>query len=123
MNNLMREHEFLSNLVLAESADTGELVGGIIKDGRLQKESVGLGPLCCDQRLRNVFLAAPLMYRTLSLQYKALQEFINLSDKLPKDSDLAMLQPSFIDMQNGILLAQKMAQEGIEQGSKCVDVE
>lgn len=122
MQSLTREHEFISDLILAVRSSTGYLVGGAVKEGILQDETIDFGPLYCDKRLRNLFLSAPMMYRALSLQYKALQEFINLIDEAPTDSVLAALLPSFIEMQNGILLTQRVAQTGADEVSKSVDV-
>lgn len=122
MQSLTSEHEFLSSLILAESKTNGHLVGGAIENDILQEETIDLGPLYCDPRLRNLFLAAPMMYRALSLQYNALQEFINLIDEAPTDSVLAALLPSFIEMQNWILLTQRVAQTGAGEVSKSVDV-
>ena len=116
MDNLTREHEFLSSLILAERKMNGYLIGAAINQGSLGEETFDFGPLYCDKRLRNLFLVAPMMYRALSLQYKALQEFIDLADERPKDSELAMLISSFIDMQNGILLVQIAAQQGVNFG-------
>lgn len=85
---------------------------------------VAFGPrITADPALRNLFLAAPTMYQTLSRQYEALQGLIDLIDGLPNTAELDKLQASFVEMQNGLLLAQRVAQVGIEKVANSLDTD
>lgn len=68
----------------------------------------------------NVLRASAVMYQQLTLQYKALQAFIELGETAGVNEELLS---HFTNMQNGILLAQLVAIEGVEKVSASIDAQ
>lgn len=68
----------------------------------------------------NVMLASAVMYQQLTLQYKALQALIELGETAGVNEGLLS---HFTNMQNGILLAQLVAIEGVEKVSASIDAQ
>ena len=68
----------------------------------------------------NVLRASAVMYQQLTLQYKALQALIELGETAGVNEELLS---HFTNMQNGILLAQLVAIEGVEKVSASIDAQ
>ena len=68
----------------------------------------------------NVLRASAVMYQQLTLQYKALQALIELGETAGVNEELLS---HFTKMQNGILLAQLVAIEGVEKVSASIDAQ
>ena len=68
----------------------------------------------------NVLRASGAMYQQLTLQYKALQALIELGETAGVNEELLS---HFTNMQNGILLAQLVAIEGVEKVSASIDAQ
>jgi len=86
---------------------------------------VAFGPRTApDERLTLLLAAAPMLYQQLTLQNKALQTIIDLFEDIPvKNEQHYNLMSAFIGLQNGCLLAQRVAQEGVEKISAQFDNE
>lgn len=123
MNTL--DHQQIEGLMLFEDGTTQNVLGCAKADpSNVAGHFVAFGPrITADPALRNLFLAAPTMYQTLSRQYEALQGLIDLIDGLPNTAELDKLQASFVEMQNGLLLAQRVAQVGIEKVANSLDTD
>lgn len=123
MNTL--DHAQIEGLMLYEDETTGNVLGCAKADpSNVAGHFVAFGPrITADPALRNLFVASATMYQTLSRQYEALQGLIDLIDGLPNTPELDKLQTSFVEMQNGLLLAQRVAQVGIEEVSKTLDTD
>lgn len=72
--------------------------------------------------LKELLEAAPVMYQQLSLQYTGLQTLINVMDMLPNSVEMSKLYELLIQLQNGCLLAQLVAQKGINQVSRTLNL-
>ena len=68
----------------------------------------------------NVLRASAVMYQQLTLQYKTLQALIDLGEIVGVNEELLS---HFTNMQNGILLAQLVAIEGVEKVSASIDAQ
>ena len=68
----------------------------------------------------NVLRASAVMYQQLTLQYKALQALIELGETAGVNEELLS---HFTNMQNGILIAQLVAIEGVEKVSASIDAQ
>mgnify|MGYP000550038067 CR=1 FL=1 len=68
----------------------------------------------------NVLRASGAMYQQLTAQYKALQALIELGETAGVNEELLS---HFTNMQNGILLAQLVAIEGVEKVSASIDAQ
>ena len=68
----------------------------------------------------NVLRASGAMYQQLTAQYNALQDLIDLGEIVGVDEELLS---HFTNMQNGILLAQRVAIEGVEKVSASIDAQ
>ena len=109
---LFYQHPTTQNYIGAPKADPLNLAGSF----------VAFGPrVTVDPMLTNLFLAAPTLYQTLSQQYNAIQGLIEIAERLPQTPELDKLQSSFIEMQNAMLLAQRVAQVGIEEVANSLD--
>lgn len=116
-------HSQIEGLMFFVDPDTRNTIG--VAKADLQNVAghfVAFGPrVTVDAALSNLFTAAPTLYQTLTEQYKAIQGLIELIERLPKTPELDKLLSSFIEMQNGMLLAQRVAQVGIEEVAKTLD--
>ena len=63
--------------------------------------------------------AAPMMYQQLTMQAAALEQLMAQLDALPAPTD--DLRRTFEQLQNGCMLAQQVAQFGIEKVAKSLD--
>lgn len=70
-----------------------------------------------------LLIAAPMMYQTLTHQYKALQLLLNMADAQPQTPELSQLVTMITEMQNAVLLAQQVAQFGIEKVANSLDAD
>lgn len=70
-----------------------------------------------------LLIAAPMMYQQLTHQYKALQLLLNMADAQPLTPELSQLVTMITEMQNGVLLAQQVAQFGIEKVANSLDAD
>lgn len=68
----------------------------------------------------NVLRASAAMYQQLSHQFQALQALIDLGEIVGVNEELLS---HFTNMQNGILLAQRVAIEGVEKVSASIDAQ
>lgn len=68
----------------------------------------------------NVLRASAVMYQQLSHQFQALQSLIDLGEIVGVNEELLS---HFNNMQNGILLAQRVAIEGVEKISASIDAQ
>ncbi len=68
----------------------------------------------------NVLRASAVMYQQLTLQYKGLEALIELGETAGVNEELLS---HFTNMQNGILLAQLVAIEGVEKVSASIDAQ
>ena len=68
----------------------------------------------------NVLRASAAMYQQLSHQFQALQALIELGETAGVNEELLS---HFTNMQNGILLAQLVAIEGVEKVSAYIDAQ
>ena len=68
----------------------------------------------------NVLRASGAMYQQLTAQYNALQDLIDLGEIVGVDEELLS---HFTNMQNGILLAQRVAIEGVEKVAVSIDAQ
>ncbi len=116
-------HSNIEGLMFFVDPDTRNTIGVAKADPQnVAGHFVAFGPrVTVDPALSNLFTAAPTLYQTLTEQYKALQGLIELIDTLPNSAELGKLQRSFIEMQNACLLAQRVAQVGIEEVAKTLD--
>lgn len=119
----MLDHNQIESLMLYVDPDTKNAVGTSKQEPRnMAGQFVAFGPrVTPDAALFNLLVAAPMLYQQLTLQYQALQGLIDLIDNMPQTEDGAKLARSFIELQNGCLLAQRVAQVGIEEVSKTLD--
>lgn len=67
----------------------------------------------------NVLRASAVMYQQLTLQYKALQDLIDLSETATGPNNPIIR--NFIELQNAILLTQQVAREGVENVAVMLD--
>lgn len=68
----------------------------------------------------NVLRASAVMYQQLSHQFQALQSLIDLGEIVGVNEELLS---HFNNMQNGILLAQRVAIEGVEKVAVAIDAQ
>ena len=68
----------------------------------------------------NVLRASAVMYQQLSHQFQALQSLIDLGELVGVNEQLLS---HFNNMQNGILLAQRVAIEGVEKVAVAIDAQ
>ena len=68
----------------------------------------------------NVLRASAVMYQQLSHQFQALQSLIDLGEIVGVNEELLS---HFNNMQNGILLAQRVAIEGVENVAVAIDAQ
>lgn len=117
------DHNQIEGLLFFEDPVTHNVIGAA-KAAPLDVSGhfVAFGPrVTVDPMLSNLFLAAPTLYQTLSQQYQAIQGLIEIAERLPQTPELDKLQSSFIEMQNAMLLAQRVAQVGIEEVANSFD--
>lgn len=67
--------------------------------------------------------AAPLMYQQLTMQYKGLQMLVDMADAQPNTPELSNLVRMLTELQNGVLLAQQVAQFGIGKVANSLDAD
>lgn len=119
------DHSQIEGLLFFEDPVTHNVIGAA-KGAPLDMAGhfVAFGPrITVDPQLKNLFLAAPTLYQTLSQQYQAIQGLIEIAEGLPATPELDKLQRSFIEMQNGMLMAQRIAQVGIEEVANSLDTD
>lgn len=68
----------------------------------------------------NVLRASGAMYQQLTRQFEALQSLIELAETVGANESLVR---TFIELQNAILLTQRVAVEGVEIVGKAIDNE
>lgn len=68
----------------------------------------------------NVLRASGAMYQQLTRQFEALQALIDLAESVGANEQLVR---TFIELQNAILLTQRVAVEGVEKVGKAIDKE
>lgn len=86
------------------------------------------GPnVAVDRRMENLLAAAPMLYQQLTMQSMALSKLIAQLDAMPAPNDgtgqYSELRTTFEQLQNGCILAQQIAQFGIEKVAKGLDIE
>lgn len=120
----MLDHKQIEGFMLYVDPDTNNAVGTSKNEPRnMAGQFIAFGPrVAPDPALFNLLVAAPMLYQQLTLQYQALQGLIDLIERLPQPTDDgAKLTKAFIELQNGCLLAQRVAQVGINEVSKTLD--
>ena len=117
------DHSQIEGLLFYQDPTTQNYIGAPKADPFNQTGSfVAFGPrVTVDPALYNLLAAAPTMYQALSMQYNAIQWLIEIAERLPQTPELDKLQSSFIEMQNAMLLAQRVAQVGIEEVANSLD--
>lgn len=117
------DHSQIEGLLFFEDPVTHNVIGAAkAAPLDLSGHFVAFGPrITVDPLLKNLFLAAPTLYQTLSQQYQAIQGLIEIAEGLPQTPELDKLQRSFVEMQNGMLMAQLVAQKGIEEVANSLD--
>lgn len=117
-------HFEIEDLVLSYSEDTQLAYGGSRADPtNTEKAFYAFWRNEVSEKLIHLLTASPLLYQTLSMQFKYLQKMIDHIDMLPKSQQLAGLQNSFQEMQNAILLAQQAATIGMDKVSEMIEAE
>lgn len=83
---------------------------------------IAFGPrTTVEPRAENLLAAAPMMYQQLTMQAAALAQLMAQLDALPAPTD--DLRRTFEQLQNGCMLAQQVAQHGIDAVAKGLDAE
>ena len=115
------EHSVIESLLFWQDPESGNVVASD-KAAPLAGGAVVFGPLLpVAPPFFNLLVASPMLYQQLSLQYNGLQSLLDLIDALPQTAELSKLHEMLTQLQNGCLLAQLVAQKGIEEVSKTLD--
>lgn len=120
----MLDHNQIEGLMFFLDPDTNNVVGTARQDPtNVTGQFIAFGPrVTHDPALFNLLVSAPMLYQQLTLQYKAMQGLIDIIENLPQQNkECESLKTSFIELQNGCLLAQRVAQVGIEEVSKEIE--
>jgi hypothetical protein len=115
------EHSVIESLLFWQDPETGNVIASD-KAAPLTVGAVVFGPtLPVATPFFNLLVAAPMLYQQLSLQYNGLQSLLDLIDALPQTAELSQLSNMLTQLQNGCLLAHRVAQVGINEVAKSLD--
>lgn len=118
------QHKEIEALMLFVDPDTQNAIGAAkANPSDFSRHFAAFGPrLAPDPAIMNLLVAAPMLYQTLSQQYMALQVLVDMTEAVePQTDDLKKLARSLLEMQNACLLAQRVAQVGIDDVAKTLD--
>lgn len=118
-------HAQIEGLLFYKDPDSLNIFGTSREDpSNPEGQFVAFGQrITVDHALENLFLAAPHLYQTISQQINAMQTLVDIIDRMPTNyvtPELNKLKKSFIEMQNACLLAQRVAQVGIDEVAKTI---
>lgn len=117
------QHKEIEALMLFVDPDTQNAIGAAkANPSDFSRHFAAFGPrLAPDPAIMNLLVAAPMLYQQLSLQYNGLQSLLDLIDALPQTAELSQLSNMLTQLQNGCLLAHRVAQVGINEVAKSLD--
>lgn len=119
-------HNEIEALMLFVDPDTKNAIGAAkANPSDFSRHFAAFGPrLAPDPAITNLLVSAPMLYQTLSQQFMALQVLVDMAEAIsPQTDDLRKLCRSLTEMQNAIMLAQRVAQVGIDDVAKTLDSE
>ena len=111
-------HEQIENMLFCvdDKGNICQTVKGATKDDPI---FIAFGKrVAPPEELINLLSAAPFLYQQLTFQFNALQKVIDTLEAMPGNNKEAI--NGFISMQNGCLLAQSVALNGIENVAKML---
>lgn len=114
----MLTHAQIENLIFYSDSETRNVIAAAKSNSTdLSSQFIAFGPRVAPEPcLETLLVAAPVLYQQLTLQHRALQGLIDIIERLPKPTkDGAKLVKAFTELQNGCLLAQRVAQVGIDE--------
>lgn len=118
-------HDELEETMFFRDPDTGNYIRVDKGNAAATKPEdcyIAFGPrTTIEPRIEHLLAAAPMMYQQLTMQAAALSQLIAKLDELPGPTD--DLRRTFEQLQNGCILAQQVAQHGIDAVAKGLDNE
>lgn len=91
------------------AADNKELMN-------VEKYSLAFGPrVTIDAKFLNLLTAAPNLYQALTYQFESLQLILDAIESTSRDEASKRLCTALVELQNGCMLAQRVAQVGVNE--------
>ncbi|WZB35723.1 hypothetical protein FtMidnight_43 [Enterobacteria phage FtMidnight] len=111
-------HIEISGLTMFKDPDTGNTIA----TGSVPTTVAFGSRIAPLPELENLLIAAPYLYNALTHQFNSLQVILdNLEKSAVQSEELEAFRNGLIQMQNGVLLAQRVAQIGIDEVAKSLD--